>query len=328
MKIQNIDVYGLYKNINFRWKLNPKVNILSGKNGSYKTTLINIINNLCRARLLHTICEVQNVEIFFTGDTLLKYKSFDDNLLTLKKMSSGDEMLNRIALDMKADIDGMDDETLSERRLAADIIGISRKKSNISLSDFKNSVNIDYISTFDIPESSNDEKDKKSYLDRKLYELERDYAYYLSDLSKTLLDDINSGKIMDKPTLNSIYSQRDLFLSIVQQAFHETEKKINDNKSRLEFVLKDKKVIYYEALSSGEKQFLIIMLTVLLEKKKEYILLMDEPEISMHYEWQKKLIENILKLNPNCQIILTTHSPALIMDGWEQVVTNIDTIKS
>ena len=42
---------------------------------------------------------------------------------------------------------------------------------------------------------------------------------------------------------------------------------------------------------------------------------MDEPEASLHIEWQQKLIAMIRELNPNVQIILTTHSPAVIMEG-------------
>ena len=79
-------------------------------------------------------------------------------------------------------------------------------------------------------------------------------------------------------------------------------------------------------MSSGEKQYLIIMLTVLLEVNKEYILLMDEPEISLNIEWQETLLENIEKLNPNCQIIMTTHSPGILLNGWGQMVTEMDKI--
>lgn len=53
---------------------------------------------------------------------------------------------------------------------------------------------------------------------------------------------------------------------------------------------------------------------------------MDEPEISLHIEWQQQLIGLIRKLNPNAQIILSTHSPALIMDGWMDVVTEVNEI--
>ena len=47
-------------------------------------------------------------------------------------------------------------------------------------------------------------------------------------------------------------------------------------------------------------------------------------EISLHFEWQKQLIGLVLQLNPNIQIIMTTHSPAVVMDGWTDRVTYSD----
>lgn len=79
-------------------------------------------------------------------------------------------------------------------------------------------------------------------------------------------------------------------------------------------------------LSSGEKQMLVILLTVLIEDGQNYVLFMDEPEVSLHVEWQKRLIDLILELNPNVQIILTTHSPAVIMNGWLDNVTEVSEI--
>ena len=79
-------------------------------------------------------------------------------------------------------------------------------------------------------------------------------------------------------------------------------------------------------LSAGEKQILAILLTVLVEDNQSYILFMDEPEISLHLEWQKQLIGLVLKLNPNIQIVMTTHSPAVVMDGWMDHVTEVDDI--
>ena len=79
-------------------------------------------------------------------------------------------------------------------------------------------------------------------------------------------------------------------------------------------------------LSSGEKQMLAILLTVLIEDQQPYVLFMDEPEVSLHVDWQQKLIDMILQLNPNVQIILTTHSPAVIMNGWMDKVTEVTDI--
>jgi predicted ATP-dependent endonuclease of OLD family len=85
------------------------------------------------------------------------------------------------------------------------------------------------------------------------------------------------------------------------------------------------KLVPYQ-LSSGEKQVLVILLTVLVEDEQNYVLFMDEPEVSLHIEWQKRLIDLCVELNPNVQIILTTHSPAVIMNGWIDAVTEVNDI--
>ena len=71
---------------------------------------------------------------------------------------------------------------------------------------------------------------------------------------------------------------------------------------------------------------LVILLTVLIQDNNHDVLFMDEPEISLHVEWQQRLISIIRDLNPNVQIILTTHSPAMIMEGWTDVVTEVSDI--
>ena len=71
---------------------------------------------------------------------------------------------------------------------------------------------------------------------------------------------------------------------------------------------------------------LAILLTVLVEDNKPYVLFMDEPEVSLHVDWQQQLIDLVLQLNPNVQIILTTHSPAVIMNGWLDKVTEVSDI--
>ena len=50
---------------------------------------------------------------------------------------------------------------------------------------------------------------------------------------------------------------------------------------------------------------------------------MDEPEVSLHFDWQKVLIQYIRELNPTIQIILATHSPAVIINGWHDKVSDV-----
>ena len=71
---------------------------------------------------------------------------------------------------------------------------------------------------------------------------------------------------------------------------------------------------------------LVILLTALLRCDEHSVLFMDEPEASLHIEWQEQLISMIRELNPNIQLILTTHSPAVIMHGWMDAVTEVSDI--
>ena len=116
-----------------------------------------------------------------------------------------------------------------------------------------------------------------------------------------------------------------LFQDMVDRLFADTGKTIIRTENEICFTQIGETLQPYK-LSSGEKQLLVILLTVLVEDKQPYILFMDEPEVRMHIEWQKQLIDLILTLNPNVQIILTTHSPAVIMNGWMENVTEVSDI--
>lgn len=64
------------------------------------------------------------------------------------------------------------------------------------------------------------------------------------------------------------------------------------------------------ALSSGEKQLFFISLAVL--RSSNHSLIIDEPELSMHVDWQTKLIASLRELNPDAQLIVATHSPGIM----------------
>jgi predicted ATPase len=65
-------------------------------------------------------------------------------------------------------------------------------------------------------------------------------------------------------------------------------------------------------LSSGEKQVLRIFLEALLAGANSMIV--DEPEISMHVDWQRKLLSSMQQLNSQAQLIVATHSPEIMAE--------------
>ena len=80
------------------------------------------------------------------------------------------------------------------------------------------------------------------------------------------------------------------------------------------FRLKDTgKVITTDELSSGEKQVFFKGGSLLqYGENKELIVLIDEPEISMHPEWQQVILRYYTNINPNCQFIFSTHSSQIV----------------
>ena len=117
------------------------------------------------------------------------------------------------------------------------------------------------------------------------------------------------------------------FQDVVDGLFKETGKKIDRESNEIAFLQMGERLMPYK-LSSGEKQMLIILLTALVQNREHYVMFMEEPEISLHIDWQKKLVGLVRDINPNAQIILTTHSPAVIMDGWMDCVTDVEDIVS
>ena len=66
------------------------------------------------------------------------------------------------------------------------------------------------------------------------------------------------------------------------------------------------------SLSSGEKQLIRILMETILAGESPVII--DEPELSMHIDWQVDLLDNLKTVNPECQIIVATHSPEIMAE--------------
>ena len=162
----------------------------------------------------------------------------------------------------------------------------------------------------------------RSALDFQIYHLQRKYLDYQVNIGNRIIAELQQGN-MDAAQHLSMQKKR--FQDIVDDLFSETGKKIVRTENEIRFSQSGETLVPYQ-LSSGEKQMLAILLTVLVEDNQPHVLFMDEPEVSLHIEWQKRLIDLCVELNPNVQIILTTHSPAVIMNGWIDAVTEVNDI--
>ena len=161
-----------------------------------------------------------------------------------------------------------------------------------------------------------------SALDFQLFHLQRKYLDYQVNIGNRIIAELQAG---NPDAAQQLSMQKKRFQDIVDDLFSETGKKIVRTENEIRFSQMGETLMPYQ-LSSGEKQILAILLTVLVEDNQSYVLFMDEPEVCIHIEWQKRLIDLCLELNPNVQIILTTHSPAVVMNGWIDSVTEVSDI--
>jgi ABC-type lipoprotein export system ATPase subunit len=122
---------------------------------------------------------------------------------------------------------------------------------------------------------------------------------------------------------NEIFKQLYFYKKIIEEFM--TGKEIELNQLRNNFIKnkKDGKLIKISDLSSGEKQLFIILTEALLQDNNKFIFIADEPELSLHINWQKKLLKAVLDMNSNAQIIVATHSPE-IAALWDSNVVNIE----
>lgn len=65
-------------------------------------------------------------------------------------------------------------------------------------------------------------------------------------------------------------------------------------------------------LSSGEKQLFLRTLAIKMLNPENSIILIDEPELSLHPKWQQRIVDVYRKIGKNNQIIIVTHSPHIL----------------
>lgn len=133
MKIKTIKIEKLYGKYDFSWELSGDVNIIAGDNGAYKTTLLKIMSNLCEPEAVSEEYVVKGASLALTDNVMIKFRSFRDSLLRLKKDAENDEMLAELIAKVQADIDGKDEKSLSDHTLSASIIAIRQGNKRLSI---------------------------------------------------------------------------------------------------------------------------------------------------------------------------------------------------
>lgn len=123
-------------------------------------------------------------------------------------------------------------------------------------------------------------------------------------------------------SLSKLLARISLFRELVNERF--VTKDIHVNRENGIDVSFNGNPVPLEKLSSGEQHQLVLFFELLFEIEEDSLILIDEPELSLHVSWQKKFISDlkkIIKLN-KFDVILATHSPQLI-GRWQSLVVEL-----
>lgn len=115
-------------------------------------------------------------------------------------------------------------------------------------------------------------------------------------------------------------NQEDESLKFVKKAFEKLNidfdlKCTDTDKNTYQICLKDRiNEITLDKMSTGQKQMSSFILGVAGLSPYNRIIIIDEPELHLHPQWQNSLLEilELVRERYKCQIILATHSPAFI----------------
>jgi predicted ATP-binding protein involved in virulence len=153
-----------------------------------------------------------------------------------------------------------------------------------------------------------------------LYESKQEALEYSADDAKALLvylDDLEKKLNV----FDDLLEKLDLFTSILNERRF-TYKTIHiDSEKGFYFKTSKDKELELGELSSGEQHEVVLLYELIFNTAPNNMVLIDEPEISLHVAWQKEFVKDLLKIIElqGFQVMMATHSPSIINDRWDLV---------
>ncbi len=141
------------------------------------------------------------------------------------------------------------------------------------------------------------------------YEIAKDRQGYM-DLNCSIAEYVERNYTLAESVI--------IYKDIVNEIFINKTLTVSDT-GRIGVSMNNGTSLQIQKLSSGEKQILIMFYALLFHAEPGSIVVLDEPEISLHVSWQQKLgrfFADICRVR-NLQMIVATHSPQVIHDMWD-----------
>lgn len=318
--IYKIEIVSMFGTKNVSWELLPDVNILGGTNGSGKSTIIKAcfalldngsIGDSKLARLM------KQIRIEFVNGDIIEWERLEV------------EQLNDYKYDPAYEYTSVQYPVNSKGRFTVQRIKVTDKEGKRkTLKDIDQNLEVHLINSFEQRLSEQDnsaiDSNDRTYLDCLIHEEIFQRNSVFSGVFEEVIETLTHGKpqeminIVSRPKVQNF-----------MKLYGTLEKFMTDYNVPINNQIKFKRIggheISYTDLSMGEKQLVLLFLMVNNTAGRPCTFFMDEPDLGMHVEWKEILINEIRKMNPNMQIILTTHAPSMI-EGWYEHVKEVSQI--
>ncbi|MEY3305540.1 MAG: AAA family ATPase [Pseudanabaena sp.] len=151
---------------------------------------------------------------------------------------------------------------------------------------------------------------------------------YIDESTKNILSVYVEDVEKKLSIFNEVADKIELLQRIINSKFAYSSKGMSFNKER-GFVFKthynslsDTDNLSPTDLSSGEQHELVLLYELLFKVEPNSLVLIDEPELSLHVGWQSQFLkdlQDIIKL-ADLDVLMATHSPDIIQDRWDLTV--------
>ena len=120
---------------------------------------------------------------------------------------------------------------------------------------------------------------------------------------------------------DKIADKIDLFKQIINERFRYNKMTIS-KQDGFSFVTMDDRPLPVTSLSSGEQHELVLLYELLFKVNPDSLILIDEPELSLHVAWQQQFLQDLQEITQlaSFDVLIATHSPQIIHDRWDLTV--------
>lgn len=120
---------------------------------------------------------------------------------------------------------------------------------------------------------------------------------------------------------DALYEKISTFKRILNERFRHKAIEVSPQEGIVVRDLDTQNKVPLSGLSSGEQHELVLLYELLFKTQPGAMILIDEPELSLHVLWQKKFLDDLREIqkSTNLRVVVATHSPQIINDNWDLV---------